>query len=192
MAGLLTTIFLILLSAPNLFAQIPSGLGWHNLGSTTILRNVCAVTQGFTDVTFVEGCDAVTADWNSAAFDTTRNRLILTGGGHNGYGGNELYALQLDDVPIRMVRLTDPALPQSGGTCETLTPRTSAPGGATSVGTYPQSSPQPNSRHTYGGLQYIPYLDVFWMTGGSLAYPVGGSVCGRSSATWQYSFGTGQ
>lgn len=48
----------------------------------------------------------IMAAWSGGAYDTKRNRLIVWGGGHNDYCGNELYVF---DVPgMRWIRLTDP------------------------------------------------------------------------------------
>ncbi len=39
------------------------------------------------------GFPALLNNWNGGAFDSKRDRLLLFGGGHNGYGGNEVIAL---------------------------------------------------------------------------------------------------
>ncbi len=33
---------------------------------------------------------AIITAWNSGAYDSRRQRLLVTGGGHNDYGGNEI------------------------------------------------------------------------------------------------------
>jgi hypothetical protein len=49
----------------------------------------------------------IMAAWSGGAYDTSRNRLLVWGGGHNDYCGNELYAF---DVPtMQWIRLTDPS-----------------------------------------------------------------------------------
>ena len=45
--------------------------------------------------------------WNGAAVDAKRNRLIVWGGGHNDYYGNEVYALELSTMSIK--RIVDPS-----------------------------------------------------------------------------------
>ena len=35
--------------------------------------------------------------WGGAAFDTTRNRILIHGGGHGDYGGQEIYAFNFND-----------------------------------------------------------------------------------------------
>src|SRR6267142_3701593 len=36
--------------------------------------------------------------WSGATFDTAHNRLLLWGGGHSDYAGNELYAFSLNTL----------------------------------------------------------------------------------------------
>ena len=93
------------------------------------------------------GVAGVTAAWSSAAFDTKRNCLLVTGGGHNDYGGNEVYKFCLND--LRWTRLTDP----------TVFPNR-APAHQNSDGS-------PISRHTYGGLAYLAAHDRFFVFDGS-------------------------
>jgi hypothetical protein len=147
--------------------QIPSGVGWHPIPNTK-LRSVCPPTGfGGSTYDFRYHCHGVTDSWNSAVMDTRRNRLVIWGGGHNDYLGNELYALDLGSLSIK--RLTDPGLPVTPSTC----PETVAGG------------TQPNSRHTYDGLAYIEHTDTMFAFGGSLA------SCGSfSTTTWMYSFET--
>jgi MYXO-CTERM domain-containing protein len=146
-------------------AAVPADVGWHTLPSTTI-ESVCAATNGFDEVWGASGCNGIFA-WSGGAWDSTRNRMIVTGGGHNDYYGNELYAL--DPEAGTMVRLTDPGLPTAP-----LEPCEEAVAGGT----------QPNSRHTYDGLEYIAHADRLYVFSGSLA-------CGLGSwgyATWTYDF----
>jgi len=149
-----------------LAAALPAGAGWSPLPNTRI-RAVCAADNGF-DVGGNTGCAAITAAWNSAAFDTRRNRLLVFGGGHTDYYGNEVYAI--DVVTPGIVRLTDPAPPDASGACvESLA------GGT-----------QPNARHTYDGIEYLPTVDKLFVFGGSLA-------CGPGnfgSDTWLFSLAT--
>jgi hypothetical protein len=95
----------------------------------------------------VEGCAAVIADWNGGIADTKRNRLIFWGGGHAGYAGNEIYALDLNQ--LSMTRLTKPSLPPAKCVAALANP----------LG--------PNSRHTYNGLAYIEDADQMFVFGGA-------------------------
>lgn len=145
-------------------------VGWNTLPGTE-LRAVCPPKDfnGY-GYDFQYRCDNVTSAWNSAAYDTLRNRLYITGGGHENYLGNEVYALDLAPVvaktgPAIMVRLTDPAKPAASGT----KPQELAPNDGT----------QPNARHTYDGLEYLQGIDKMWMWGGSPAVLGGCGILGH-------------
>ncbi len=138
-------------------------LGWTELPDTRI-DDVCACTQGFPEVCAVLQCAGITAAWNSAVMDTARNRLVIWGGGHNDYYGNELYALDLQT--FTMERLTDPGLPLALCT------------GATANGT------QASSRHTADAIVYMEHADRMFVFGGAIACSSGGF----SGDTWTYDF----
>jgi hypothetical protein len=76
--------------------------------------------------------------WGSGVYDTEREQLVVWGGGHSDYDGNEVYAFGplTSDAP-RWTRLTEPSKPVANNT-----PR--APDG------------RPVSRHTYNLLTYLP------------------------------------
>jgi hypothetical protein len=106
--------------------------------------------------------------WSGGTFDTKRNRLVIWGGGHKGYGGNELYGFDLDDLTWE--RIVDPSF--EAVPC---------------VSIYPDGTPV--SRHTYGLPIYLPNQDVFF------ACPMVGRFCGGSGAdphTWYFDFEGGQ
>ena len=136
---------------------IPPTLGWTHLANTQ-LRSVCPA--GFTN-----SCQNVTEAWSSGAFDTTRNRLLIFGGGHLDHFGNEIYSLNLNNLTIS--RLTDPGTPT-----------------ATSCQHAIANGTQPNSRHTYDGMVYNPDQDELFIFGGSLACAAGTF----GTDTWTYSF----
>ena len=146
---------------------LPSRLGWYELPETRLSR-VCPPNGfGGSGYDFSDHCRYVTEAWNSAVFDRARNRLIIWGGGHEDYLGNELYALDLDSLGVK--RLTDPGLPVSTVGC----PESVANGR------------QPNARHTYDGIAYLEHADRLFVFGGSL------SSCGYlSRATWTFDFTT--
>ena len=104
--------------------------------------------------------------WNSGAYDTKRDRYIITGGGHNDYGGNELYAFDINTLSWSRIWGPSPGISSPG------------PGGET------YSDGNPVSRHTYDGLEYLSNMDRFWMHGGS-KYNITGSP---SQATWLFDF----
>ena len=111
--------------------------------------------------------DAIVLAWGGAAADTSRNRLIVWGGGHNDYYGNELYALDLTTKV--MSRLTDPSPIGSPSRC---------------LGTLPDGNPA--SRHTYNNIVYMPHVDRMFAFGGAHACPQGGFV----NDTWTFDFST--
>lgn len=103
----------------------------------------------------------IMAAWSGGAYDPSRDRLIVWGGGHGDYGGNEIYTFDIDTMtwariwgpsPIEMI--------------QALT-------GAACLNTYADGNPV--SRHTYGGLQYLPIQDRFFIQGGSRYCGSGGS-----------------
>jgi hypothetical protein len=152
-------------AVPQVAAVIPTGAGWQELPATQ-LRAVCPPNGfGGSDYGFSDKCHNVIEAWNSAILDTRRNRLVLWGGGHADYLGNDLYAVELAAHTVR--RLTDPGLPVVRGACaETLV-----------------NGSQPNSRHTYDALVYMEHVDRMFVFGGSL------SECGSfSNATWTFNF----
>ena len=108
----------------------------------------------------INGVSAVIANWGGGAFDSRRDRLLVKGGGHNGYGGNEVYAFELRN--LRWQRITDP---------------TPFPNRCAS--TNPDNTP--TSRHTYGGLGYIESTDDFFVLGGALDCSSGGV---GAAGTW--------
>ncbi len=143
--------------------SIPAMPGWHQLANTQI-RPVCP------NVPVLEGslgCRAVTEAWNGGVFDSTRNRLIIWGGGHQDYLGNEVYALGLNDLSMR--RLNNPSL--------------NPPGSCEHSGSMPDGTPV--SRHTYNHLAYIAHADRMFVFGGS------GVPCGwMLGDTWTLNLAT--
>lgn len=104
--------------------------------------------------TGAEGQAAVMNDWAGGAYDTTRDRLMVWGGGHGGYGGNEAYAFSL--ATGTWTRLTEPSSPVT--TCTDF---------------YPDG--RPASTHSYNFLQYLPSLDAFVTFSAGQFCPAGGA-----------------
>ena len=103
--------------------------------------------------------------WGGGTVDTARNRLLVWGGGHANYWGNEMYALDLPSLSIK--RIVEPSSKTSQSSCSSALPD----------GT-------PVSRHTYGGLAHIAHMDHLFAVNGSM------SPCGYlDPATWAYEFG---
>ena len=84
--------------------------------------------------------------WSGGAFDTKRDQLIVWGGGHGDYSGNEIYTFSLNS--LKWTRTTNPSQPPAKDTPY------AADGG-------------PCSRHTYNYIQYVPAADRFVSFGGA-------------------------
>lgn len=98
----------------------------------------------------VLGPRAVMATWGGGAYDTKRNVLIVTGGGHRDYGGNEVYEFSL--ATQKWIRATEPrATTQQGHGRYLIT-----------------DSEAPISSHTYDGIVYLPNIDRMFKYGGAL------------------------
>jgi len=126
--------------------------GWIELPNT-LMNDVCPPDAA---------CGAAISSWSGGIGDTARDRLIVWGGGHQDYYGNELYSLDVDLE--QLVRLNDPSPynPNPDECINTL------------------SDGAPNSRHTYDGLTYIEHADRLFAFGGALA--CGGGYFGND--TW--------
>jgi len=80
----------------------------------------------------------VMAAWSGGVYDTDRNRLVVWGGGHNDYAGNEVYAFgPLTASTPKWQRLTEPSVPVAANMARGKDGR-------------------PVSRHTYNLLTYLP------------------------------------
>lgn len=100
------------------------------------------------------GFKAVMESWSGAGFDSKRDRLIVWGGGHHDYSGNEIYAFDVNK--LTWSRLNEPSTDF---------------GGDEKTGEYPDGKPR--SRHTYNYIQYVPAIDRFCTLGGHGQFPSG-------------------
>ncbi len=85
--------------------------------------------------------------WSGGTFDSTRNRLVVWGGGHKDYAGNEVYGFDMST--LKWYRLTNPSIPNNNNT-----------------GVYADGTP--SSRHTYAALAYLPNVDRMFNAGGAI------------------------
>ena len=139
------------------------GAGWCQL-SNTQLRDVCPAADKYPAIQANEGCSGVINDWNGGMADTKRNRLLIWGGGHGGYFGNEIYALDLNT--LKMLRLNEPSNVSGYDFKDCYAPDQ-----------YPDG--RPTSRHTYDALSYVAHTDQLWTFSGAKA------PCGYSGRdTW--------
>jgi hypothetical protein len=102
----------------------------------------------------------VISAWSSFAWDSARGDLLLFGGGHGNYAGNEVYKWsgttqrwELASIPSRMVEVTT-----------ALGPLYIAADGAENA---------PTSIHTYDNTDYLPVADRMILMGGA-AFNTGG------------------
>jgi Galactose oxidase, central domain len=177
--------------APAPPSGLPSGPGWHELANTQ-MRSVCLgdVPDGqYTDATMTAtkeysfDCNQI-IPWSGGAADDEHQRLIVWGGGHGDYAGNEVSVLNLSGTPA-WERFTGPTMPipyvWDGKHWEGLKPYFVR---LHDGGRY-QPGASPSSRHTYNGLQYVPYQNKLYSFGGSVAN--GGYL---SQETWALDMGT--
>ncbi|HEX6704477.1 MAG TPA: hypothetical protein VF169_06925 [Albitalea sp.] len=102
--------------------------------------------------------------WSGGTVDAVRSRLLVWGGGHADYSGNEVYALDLPSLSMQRAIEPSPLTAQSHCT-------SALPDGS------------PTARHTYDGLAHVAHTDQFFSVGGALA------PCGTGDgATWTYDF----
>jgi hypothetical protein len=110
------------------------------------------------------GPSSIMIAWSGGAYDTKRDRLIVWGGGHNDYGGNEIYTFDINSLKWSRVWGPSPDIPDG----------VDGPDMLCGIETYDDGNPR--SRHTYEGLEYIPTTDKFWSQGGSLYCGGGGGT----------------
>lgn len=163
-------------SAPAQANNLPATAGWHRLPNTQMRKSVCLgdVPDGmYADATMTKtaeypfNCNQI-VPWSSGAGDDIHHRLIVWGGGHSDYAGNEVSVLNLDGTPA-WERFTSPTMPVpyiwDGKEWEGLKPYFVR---LHDGGKY-QPGSSPSSRHTYNGLQYVPYQNKLYSFGGSVA-----------------------
>jgi uncharacterized repeat protein (TIGR01451 family) len=113
------------------------------------------------------GARAVMDAWSGGAYDTKRNRLIIWGGGHNDYSGNELYVFDLNT--LQWSRLTEPStvvcVPPAPGDTSSL-PCVDEPSGYYVDG-------KPRARETFATVQYLASIDRFCAFGAFSMHRVG-------------------
>lgn len=137
---------------------------WYEVPDSN-MRQVCPPDTAEYDWSFF--CSSAIGAWSGGVMDTARGRLIVWGGGHADYKGNDVYAF--DMASLAWERIWGP------------TPDAQIPNrGANEV----YDDGNPGSRHTYSGLVYMPPpQDRMISSGGSLwqsgAY---------GSGVWSYAF----
>lgn len=96
--------------------------------------------------------------WSSFAWDSTRGDLILYGGGHANYGGNDVYRWRARSLAWERAALPSETQFLGSGTYLSIDGANAAP----------------SSAHTYDNAVYLPHVDRYLNFGGAL-YNTGGN-----------------
>jgi len=101
-------------------------------------------------------------DESGASYDSTRDQMVVWGGGHQDYAGNEIYTFNIGT--LSWTRVNDPS------------PRLDSSGSIEASGYYPAASgspdpQQPRSRHSYWYQVYVPTIDRYCSMGASFTFP---------------------
>ncbi len=132
---------------------------WMAAPSSDLITLCEPVAEQFPGIRLVGGCFNIAAAWGGGAWDSTHRKMIVWGGGHADYGGNEVYAF--DAASFAWERLTDPTLPPFDED--------------------PLHDGNPVSRHTYSGLQWLPDQQRFFAIGGAMSESGNGT-----NVTWSF------
>ena len=147
--------------------DLPPQTWWQAPASQ--MRTVCAPDA--LGVGGIDGCAGIILAWSGGAYDAVHRRMVIWGGGHDDYWGNELYGFDLRSGAWS--RLTEPSVVPAGMASNDYFSRDPLPDG------------KPDARHTYDGLQFLED-GTFWAHGGSRAEDGHGT-----NLTWLYDDATG-
>ena len=151
-----------------LLVELPAD-SWYEAQGTQF--GVACANPDYEYLHGVEGCGAVINDWCGAAWDPIHGQLLLWGGGHDGYWGNEVYGFDPATMGWSVVKEPSPNITPDNQSKDPLDDGT------------------PVSRHTYGGLAYLEHANVFWAWGGAMARNGFGTgltwTLDLDSGTWQ-------
>lgn len=132
---------------------------WFEVPSSH-LYETCKNASTFGDgVYLVQGCAGLINSWSSGLYDPERQRMVVWGGGHNDYGGNELYAFNLKTFTWQ--QLTKPSRPPFDKD--------------------PLDDGNPVSRHTYDGFEFISHRGTYFGWGGARSTSGNGT-----DVTWEF------
>lgn len=150
----------VTLTLPIKQPTIPDTVGWAEITGTNF-NTACKTYNTHSGHT---GCRSIVDAYSSAAFDPIKQRLLLFGGGHKDYFGNEVYAVNLATTAPTITRLTAPTQPYTTYEyCAEGLPYLLSPTGV------PLPYTAPSSRHTFDGLIFVPHANTFLSFGGALA-----------------------
>ncbi len=156
-----------------------TAIGWHTLRNTNVFHQLPA--QGKLDflVPVTNGVLAGSEAYSGGAADTDTNRLLLWGGGHQDYCGNEIYALDLSAKPPAMKRLNDPSQPSACNRSAEPSVVRDAIESLPVGGQWPKVTDcqgqncRPNARHTVDLLAYAAHDHALLSIGGVLSSQAG-------------------
>lgn len=137
---------------------------WHPIPDTCV-KKVFATKKEVPDGYWGRGPEGAFYAWTGAATDG--RKLFFWGGGHRYYGGNEVYAFDLED--LEWERVSEPQVPTAGEKLEE------------------GDEGYPSAAHTYDGLCYSPQVNRIFVWG----YPGFQSkrIRGKDSV-WAFDTGT--
>lgn len=96
---------------------------------------------------------AIINAWSGAAFDSSRNDILVCNGGHTDYAGNEVYAYNVDPLDGNFLQWRRKSFPSTRDD-------------GTNVEEY-SGDGSPSARHTYNSISYDPVSDqMFLLPGG--------------------------
>lgn len=157
--------------------NLPPGAGWHTLNSTDLFPQYPPASSVDFQVpnTANDGGFFNVFAYSGGVADTNNDRLVIWGGGHNDYCGNEVYALNLDANPPVMQRLNNPSTAHSA--CQTT--------GSLYTSNYVEALPatgtfnnfvscsgagcRPNARHTLDSVAFIAHANTLLSLGNEVA-----------------------
>ncbi|WP_350293983.1 hypothetical protein [uncultured Croceitalea sp.] len=120
---------------------------WTSI-SDTKLQDLNPCPNNDCDYSANLGFSSIIDAWCGGVFDTVGNRILIWGGGHLGYFGNDMYAFDLDTSMWSQV--------MAPSNYSALTSYESS-------GQYPDG--RPLARHTYGNMAFIASENTFLATG---------------------------
>ncbi|MGB8275851.1 MAG: hypothetical protein WCF16_11375, partial [Alphaproteobacteria bacterium] len=110
---------------------------------------------------------SIMTGWSGGGYDTKRDCLMVWGGGHVSYTGNEVYEFCLGTM--RWERVTEPSTYDATGT---------AP--AWKDGDVKMPDGTPVTVHTYDSIEYMPNVDKFFVFGSATF------KSGKGAAAWLF------
>ncbi|MHC4915505.1 MAG: Kelch domain-containing protein [Planctomycetota bacterium] len=153
-------------AAENAVDRLPARC-WFEAPDSHLMKVAFKWPAGVTYTANGIGVRGVISCWSGGAYDTKRDRLLIWGGGHFAYGGNEIYGFDVKALKWSIVG--PPSMKVEKG--------------------YPNGSEKysdgtPRSCHTYNYIQYVPSLDRLVSFGTVANFPA--SKGGKTM--WAYDF----